>query len=69
MTGPYHIFASKAIFNVFDLSKWTKTCIITVVFEVALDVQSGKVSEYPFKQNRSMLKNKTAAIHVFITSP
>ena len=47
-------FASKAIFYVFDLSKWTKACITTVVFEVAFDLQSVKVSEYPFKQNRSM---------------
>ena len=59
-------FASKAIFYVFDLSKWTKTCITTVVFEVALDVQSVKVSEYPFKQNRSMLKNKTTIIYMFL---
>ena len=59
-------FASKAIFHVFDLSKWAKTCITTVVFEVALDVQSVKVSEYPFKQNRSMLKIKTAIIYMFL---
>ena len=56
----------KAIFYVFDLSKWTKTCITTVVHEVALDVQSVKVSEYPFRQNRSMLKNKTAIMYMFL---
>ena len=59
-------FASKAIFYLFDLSKWTKTCNTTVVFEVALDVQSVKVSEYPFKQNKSMLKNKAAIIYMFL---
>ena len=40
--------------------------ITTVVFEVALDVQSVKVSGYPFKQNRSMLKIKTAVIYMFL---
>ena len=55
-------FASKAIFYVFDLSKWTKTCIRTVVFEVALVVKSVKVTEYPFKQNRSVLEKKTPLI-------
>ena len=48
------------------LSKWTKTCVTTVVFEVTLDVQSVKVSEYSFKQNRSMLKNKTTIIYMFL---
>ena len=38
----------------------------TVVFELALDVQSVKVSEYPFKQNRNMLKIKTAIIYMFL---
>ena len=55
-------FASKAIFYVFNLSKWTKTCITTVVFEVALDANS----VYPFKRNRSMLKSKTAVIYMFL---
>ena len=55
-------FASKEIFYVFDLSKWTKTCIRTVVFEVALDVQL----VYPFKRNRSMFKNKTAITYMFL---
>ena len=54
------------MFYDFDLSKWTKTCITTVIFEVALDVQSVKFSEYPLKQNRSMLKNKTAIIYMFL---
>ena len=40
-------FAPKAIFYVFDLSKCTKTCNATVVFEVALDVQSVKLKEKP----------------------
>ena len=56
-------FASKAIFYVSDLSKWTKTCITTAVFEVAFDVQSVQVSEYPFKQNRSILRNKTIILY------
>ena len=54
--------ASKAIFYVFGLSKWTKTYIRTVVFKVALDVKSVKVTEYPFKQNRSVLEKKTPII-------
>ena len=54
---------------VFDLSKWAKTCITTFVFEVAIDVQSVKVSEYLFKQNRNMLKNKTAIIYIFYNIP
>ena len=59
-------FASKAIFYVFDLSNWTKTCITAVIFEVTLGAQSVEVSEYPFKQSRSMLKNKTAIIYMFL---
>ena len=43
-----------------------KNIIATVVFEVALDAQSVKVSEYPFKQNKSMLKNKAAIIYMFL---
>ena len=54
-------FASKAIFYVFNLSKWTKTCIATVVFELALDVNSDS-----FKRNISMLKSKTAVIYMFL---
>ena len=42
-----------------------KDIIATVVFEVALDVQSVKVSE-PFQANRSMLKNETAIIYMFL---
>ena len=56
----------EAFLHVFDLSKWTKTCITTVAFQVALDAQSVKVSEYPFKQNKSMLKNKAAIIYMFL---
>ena len=62
-------FVSKAIFYVFYLSKWTKTCNTTIAFKVALDVQSVKVSEYPFKENRSMLKKKTAIICIFLQHP
>ena len=40
-------FASKAILYGFDLSKRTKTCDTTVIFEVALDVQSVKLKEKP----------------------
>ena len=62
-------FASKAIFYVFDLSRWTKTCIRTVVFGAALDVQSVKVTEYPFKENRSVLEKKTPIIYMFFHYP
>ena len=57
------------LYFVFHLSKWTKTCITTVVFEVALDVQSVKVLEYPFKQNRSMLKIKLLLYTRFYNIP
>ena len=38
----------------------------TVVFEVSLDIQTVKVAKYPFKQNGSMLKIKTAIIYMFL---